>query len=135
MGLVVLFLAATSLASVAYVVLERPEHLVLFLWSDFVVKVLSVVGCIGIMSLLVNHPGRLSRGLDWLSPYAYSLFLTHAFTFSFFTRAYLYFFSNPEFFGLQAGLYILSMLLTAVAVAVVLKTAWAWFLVRISASV
>lgn len=134
-GLVLLFLVTTSLVSAAYVVLEKPEHTVFFLWSDFIVKVFSVAGCVGIMSLLANHRGRISRGLDRLSPYAYSLFLTHAFTFTFFTRAYLYFFQKPAFFGLAAGLYIVSMLVTAVMVSVILKVAWSWFEVRIRASV
>jgi hypothetical protein len=133
-GLVALFLAMTGLASAAYVLLAKPEHVGLFLWSDFIVKVCSVAGCVGIMSLLANHPGRLSRGLEWLSPYAYTLFLTHVFTFTFFTRAYIYFFAKPEFFDLETSLFITSMLLTAVAVSVVLKTGWSWLLVRVRAS-
>jgi len=124
LGLVLLFAGATSLASVGYVILAKPDHLELYLWTDFLVKVCSVVGCIGIMSLLVSHPGWISHLLAWLSPFAYTLFLTHVFTFTFFTRAYLYFFPVPEFFSLVGGLYIIAMLLTAVVVAIVLKTAW-----------
>jgi len=124
LALVMLFLAATSLASVAYVVLAKPDHLTLFLWTDFVVKVCSVAGCIGIMNLLASHPGWLSRGLERLSPFAYTLFLTHVFSFTFFTRIYLHFFPVPGFFGLDGSLYIISMLLTAIIVSVVLKTAW-----------
>jgi len=124
LGLVLLFLAAASLGSVAYVVLAKPEHLTFFLWSDFIVKVCSVLGCIAIMSLLVSHQGRLSRLLDRWSPSAYTLFLTHVFTFTFFTRAYLHFFSAPEFFRMDGSLYLVMMLLTAVAVSIALKTLW-----------
>lgn len=124
LALVLLFLAATSLASVAYVVLAKPDHLGFFLWTDFVVKVCSVAGCIGIMNLLASHPGWLSRGLERLSPFAYTLFLTHVFSFTFFTRIYLHFFPVPGFFSLDGSLYIISMLLTAIIVSVVLKTAW-----------
>jgi len=124
LGLVLLFLAAASLGSAAYVVLAKPEHLTFFLWSDFIVKVCSVLGCIAIMSLLVSHQGRLSRLLDRWSPSAYTLFLTHVFTFTFFTRAYLHFFSAPEFFRMDGSLYLVMMLLTAVAVSIALKTLW-----------
>jgi peptidoglycan/LPS O-acetylase OafA/YrhL len=130
LGLVLLFLGATSLASVAYVLLAKTEYEVLFLWTDFVVKVCSVAGCIGIMSLLASHPGWLSRGLERLSPYAYTLFLTHVFSFTFFTRAYLHFFPVPEFFSLAGYLYIITMLLTAVIVSIVLKSAWLKLVVK-----
>jgi len=133
LGLVLLFLAATSLASVAYVVLAKPDYEVLFLWTDFVVKVCSVAGCIGIMSLLAGYPGRLSRGLERMSPYAYTLFLTHVFTFTFFTRAYLHFFPVPEFFSVAGYLYVFTMLLTAVIVSMVLKSAWTRLVVKVRA--
>lgn len=133
LGLVLLFLAATSLASVAYVVLAKPDHEVLFLWTDFVVKVCSVAGCIGIMSLLAGYPGRLSRELARMSPYAYTLFLTHVFSFTFFTRAYLHFFPAPEFFSVAGYLYIFTMLLTAVIVSIVLKSAWTRLVVKVRA--
>ncbi len=133
LGLVLLFLAATSLASVAYVVLAKPDHEVLFLWTDFVVKVCSVAGCIGIMSLLAGYPGRLSRELERMSPYAYTLFLTHVFSFTFFTRAYLHFFPAPEFFSVAGYLYIFTMLLTAVIVSIVLKSAWTGLVVKVRA--
>jgi hypothetical protein len=124
LGLILLFLAATSLASVAYVVLAKPEHLSFFLWSDFIVKVCSVLGCIAIMSLLAAHQGRLSGVLERLSPFAYTLFLTHLFSFTFFQGGYLRFFPTPDFFGFSGVLFITLMLLTAVVVSIVLKTVW-----------
>ncbi len=124
LGLILLFLAATSLASVAYVVLAKPEHLSFFLWSDFIVKVCSVLGCIAIMSLLAAHQGRLSGILERLSPFAYTLFLTHLFSFTFFQGFYLRFFTTPDFFGFSGVLFITLMLLTAVIVSIVLKTVW-----------
>jgi len=123
-GLLVLFLSVAGLASVAYVVLAMPEHPDFFLWTDFVVKVSGVAGCIGIMSLLTSRQGWLSRGLSRLSPFAYTLFLTHVFSFTFFTRAYLHFFPVPEFFRFSGCMYIILMLLTAITVSIVLKTAW-----------
>jgi hypothetical protein len=123
-GLVLLFLAATSLGSVAYVVLAKPEHLTFFLWSDFIVKVCSVLGCIAIMSLLTAYPGRLSAVLERLSPFAYTLFLTHLFTFTFFEAFYLRYFPAPDFFRFSGSLYITMALLTAVVVSIVLKTVW-----------
>jgi succinoglycan biosynthesis protein ExoH len=134
LALVGLFLGATGLASAGYVVLARPEHLVLFLWTDFVVKVCSVTGCVGIMSLLVTHPGRISRTLDWLSPYSYTLFLTHVFTFTFFTRGYLELFPMPRFFEVSGILYIAGMMLAAIAVSVVLKKAWSGIRTKAGAS-
>jgi hypothetical protein len=123
-GLVLLFLAATSLGSVAYVVLAKPEHLTFFLWSDFIVKVCSVLGCIAIMSLLTAYPGRLSAVLERLSPFAYTLFLTHLFSFTFFEEFYLRYFPAPDFFRFSGALYIIMALLTAVVVSIVLKTVW-----------
>jgi len=133
LALAVLFLAAGGLASVVYVVLPRPDHVELFLWSDFIVKVCSVAGCVGIMSLLAVHPGWVSRVLAWLSPFAYTLFLTHVFTFTFFTRAYLRFFPMPEFFSIGGWIYILTMLLTAVAVSIVLKMVWSRLIATVRA--
>jgi len=124
LGLVFLFLVVTGLASAMYVVLAKPEHLELFLWTDFLVKVCSVIGCIGIMSLLVNNPGGVSRFFSWLSPFAYTLFLTHLFTFTFFNRAYLHFLGAPEFHGFEGFLYLGLILATAVGVAIALKTGW-----------
>jgi succinoglycan biosynthesis protein ExoH len=135
LGLVLLFLAAASLGSAAYVVLAKPEHLTLFLWSDFIVKVCSVLGCIAIMSLLVSHPGRLSRLLDRWSPYAYALFLTHVFTFTFFTRAYLHYFPAPDFFRLSGSLYLVMMVLTAVFVSIALQSAWSGVSTKVRALV
>ena len=62
--------------------------------------------------------------LNWLSPYAYTLFLTHVFTFTFFTRGYLELFPMPRFFGVSGILYIAGMMLTAIAVSIFLKKAW-----------
>lgn len=123
-GLVVIFLSTAGLASVVYILLAKPEHLVLFLWMDFFVKLCSVLGCVAIMSLLANHPGRISRLLDRLSPFAYTLFLTHLFMFTFFTKAWLRFLGEPAFFGLSGTIYLMMMLLVAVVAAIVLKTAW-----------
>jgi len=123
-GLVALFLSTAGPASVVYVLLAKPEYRVLFLWMDFLVKLCSVLGCVAIMSLLANHPGRISRLLDRLSPFAYTLFLTHLFTFTFFTKAWLRFMGEPVFFGLSGTIYIMMMLVVAVAAAIVLKTTW-----------
>jgi len=135
LGLVLLFLAAASLGSAAYVVLAKPEHLTFFLWSDFIVKVCSVLGCIAIMSLLVSHQGRLSRLLDRWSPFAYTLFLTHVFAFTFFTKAYLHYFSAPDFFRLSGILYIVLMLVTAVTASIALKMLWSWSVTKVRALV
>ena len=135
LGLVLLFLAAASLGSAAYVVLAKPEHLTFFLWSDFIVKVCSVLGCIAIMSLLVSHQGRLSRLLDRWSPFAYTLFLTHVFAFTFFTRAYLHYFSVPDFFRLSGILYLVLMLVTAVTASIALKMLWSWSVTKVRALV
>ena len=85
------------------------------------------------MSLLAVHPGWVSRVLAWLSPFAYTLFLTHVFTFTFFTRAYLRFFPMPEFFSIGGWIYILTMLLTAVAVSIVLKMVWSRLIATVRA--
>jgi peptidoglycan/LPS O-acetylase OafA/YrhL len=135
LGLAGVFVLATSLASVVYVLLAKPEHRVLFLWMDFFVKVCSVLGCVAIMSLLANHPGRMSRMLDWLSPYAYSLFLTHLFVFTFFSKGWLRFLGEPVFFGFSGATYIVIMLITAMVMAIVLKTAWSGLLTLVRARV
>lgn len=123
-GLAVLFPLTSGLASAMYVVLARPEHLTLFLWTDFFVKLCSVLGCIAIMSLLVLNAGKLTRALTWLSPFSYTLFLTHLFSFTFFNKAYLDLFSAPEFFRLSGVLYLVSILATAILVSIVLKAVW-----------
>jgi peptidoglycan/LPS O-acetylase OafA/YrhL len=132
-GLVTLFLSAAGLASVVYVLLAKPEYRELFLWMDFLVKICSVLGCIAIMSLLVNHQGRASRLLDWLSPFAYTLFLTHLFVFTFFSKAWLRVLGDPVFFGFSGLLYIVMMLLAAVVAAILLKTAWSGLITRVRA--
>ena len=123
-GLALLFPMVSALASVMYVLLAKPEHLTLFLWTDFFVKVFSVLGCVAIMSLLVRYSGRLFRVLDWLSPFSYTLFLTHLFTFTFFNRIYMGLFSAPEFFKPSGVLYLIAMLAIAIGVSVALKTTW-----------
>jgi len=123
-GLAVMFPIISGLASAMYVVLARPEHLTLFLWTDFFVKLCSVLGCIAIMSLLVRNSSRFTRMLDWLSPFSYTLFLTHLFSFTFFNQAYMDLFSAPEFFTLSGIVYLVSMLTTAIVVSIVLKTVW-----------
>jgi len=114
----------SGLASAMYVILAKPDHLSLFLWTDFVVKLFSVLGCIAIMSLLVRSAGRLTRMFSWLSPFSYTLFLTHLFSFTFFKQAYLDVFPVPEFFKLSGILYLVAMLATAILVSIVLKSAW-----------
>lgn len=130
-GLVTLFLLSSGVAAMVYVVLAKPEHRALFLWLDFLVKLCSVLGCIAIMSLMVTHPGRLSRLLDWLSPFAYTLFLTHLFIFTFFSRAWTGLFGEPVFFGISGLLYITLMLVSAVVAAIVLKSAWTAIVARV----
>lgn len=123
-GLALMFPVTSALASAMYVVLAKPEHLTLFLWTDFFVKLCSVLGCIAIMSLLVRNFGRFTRMLDWLSPFSYTLFLTHLFSFTFFNQAYMNWFSAPEFFNSSGIVYLVSMLATAIVVSIVLKSAW-----------
>ncbi len=124
LGLVCLFLMICGVASVAYVVYAQPEHTTLFLWMDFTVKAFSVLGCIALMSLLSKKESGISRLLTRLSPYAYTLFLTHVFSFTFFDRLYLHLFPRPEFFGLSGSLYIPSILVTAVLAAILLRMIW-----------
>lgn len=132
LALVGLFLGACGLASVAYVLLAKADHLALFLWTDFIVKVCSVAGCVAIMSLLALNRGWLAGFLERMSPYSYTLFLTHLFVFTFFHRIYLRFFPSPDFFHLSGILYIVLMLLSAVVVAVLLKNLWSrvWAAIR-----
>lgn len=134
-ALVLLFLAVSSLAASLYLVLAKPEHLALFLWADFIVKVCGVLGCIAIMSLLATFPGWLSRLLDWLSPFAYTLFLTHVFTFTFFLQLYLKVLSPPEIFGFSGILYLLMTVSTAILVSIALKTLWSALSARVSSRV
>lgn len=123
-GLVLLFLLTSGAAAVVYVLLAKPEHLDLFLWLDFIVKLCSVLGCVAIMSLLATHRGRIYRLLNWLSPYAYTLFLTHLFSFTFFARAWGILFGPPVFFGASGILYIALIILASVLAAIVLKNGW-----------
>ena len=123
-GLALMFPVTSGLASAMYLVLAKPEHLTLFLWTDFFVKLCSVLGCIAIMSLLVRNAGRFTRMLDWLSPYSYTLFLTHLFSFTFFNQLYMALLPAPEFFKLSGVVYLVAMLTTAIVVSIVLKAVW-----------
>ncbi|MDH3926295.1 MAG: hypothetical protein OET41_17000, partial [Xanthomonadales bacterium] len=75
--------------------------------------------------------GRIARLLEWLSPYAYSLFLTHLFVFTFFTRAWRNQLGEPDFFAASGVAYITVMLFTAVTAAIGLKAAWGWIVSRV----
>jgi peptidoglycan/LPS O-acetylase OafA/YrhL len=59
-----------------------------------------------------------------MSPFAYTLFLTHLFSFTFFEEIYLRYFPTPDFFRLSGVLYLAMVLLMAVVVSIVLKTVW-----------
>lgn len=120
----VLFPIAGAAASVLYVIYARQDQTTLFLWADFLVKVSSVVGCISLMNLLSKGPNPVSRFLNWLSPYSYSMFLTHAITFNFYHRAFIDWFGWPEFFRVSGMLYIVFLMIFAVAVAVLCRMAW-----------
>jgi hypothetical protein len=112
--------------------LPGPDHNTLFLWLDFTVKVVSVFGSVALMSLLHARQGAFSRLLRYLSPYAYSLFLTHAFSFHFYHRLFLRFFGGPEFFGWSGILYIVGIFAVATVLAVVMRIAWEWLFSRVS---
>jgi succinoglycan biosynthesis protein ExoH len=133
--LVALFLLAGGVASIFYVQLAKPDYRELFLWLDFLVKVCSVWGCVAIMSLLVLRPGWISRLFDRLSPFAYTLFLTHLFVFTFFNKVWLTLIGEPTFFGISGTIYIASMLLAAVVVAITLKIAWSALLNQVRGGV
>ena len=133
--LVALFLLAGGVASIFYAQLAKPDYRELFLWLDFLVKVCSVWGCVAIMSLLVLRPGWISRLFDRLSPFAYTLFLTHLFVFTFFNKAWLTLVGEPTFFGISGIIYIASMLLAATVVAITLKTAWSAMLNQVRGGV
>jgi len=127
--LLFLFFTICSLASVIYVTYAKPEHLTLFLWLDFTVKVFSVLGCISIMSLLSGSllsgkHSKLSRLLVYLSPFSYTLFLTHVITFTFFNRLYFHYFTAPEFFRTSGSLYVIFILLSAIWVSILLNLLW-----------
>jgi hypothetical protein len=124
MALVALFLAAATAASAVYVLYSKDEHLTLFLWLDFAVKLLSVVGCISLMSLLQSGGGAVAGALRQLSPYSYAMFLTHAITFQLFHSAWVAAWGSPEFFGLSGVAYLLMIFAVATAAAVVLRMAW-----------
>lgn len=118
------FAAVACAASVVYVLLPNAQHTSLFLWLDFTVKVVSVLGSIGLMSLLNARPCWLTRLLRGLSPYAYSMFLTHAFSFHYTHRLFLQFFGEPEFFGWSGCFYIVGIFVTATLLAIGLRIAW-----------
>lgn len=107
-----------------YVVHAKQEQTVVFLWLDFTVKVVSVLGCISIMTILVERPGSIGRFLTWLSPYSYSMFLVHAIIFDFYHRLYIKWFGWPEFFGTTGIAYLVVLFIVAVFLAVLMKMAW-----------
>lgn len=123
-ALIGLFGVVAAAASTVYVLYPKAEHLTLFLWLDFTVKVFSVVGCISLMSLLQGGGGAIADALRRLSPYSYSMFLTHAISFELFHRAWLAVFGRPEFFALSGVLYLLMIFAVATAAAVALRIAW-----------
>ena len=122
--LLFLFFAICSLASIIYVTYAKPEHLTLFLWLDFTVKVFSVLACISIMSLLSGQHSKLSGLLVYLSPFSYTLFLTHVFTFTFFNRMYFHYLGEPEFFKLSGSLFVIFILVSAILASIVLNLLW-----------
>jgi len=122
--LLFLFFTISGLASVFYVTYAKPEHLTLFLWLDFVVKVFSVLACIAIMSLLSRKNDKLSSLFAYLSPFSYTLFLTHVFTFTFFNRMFFRYFGEPEFFKLSGSLFVIFILLSAICVSILLNLLW-----------
>lgn len=132
-ALVALLPVIWAAASAVYVVFAREDHLLLFQGMDFTVKVASVFGCVALMSLLSESNGLLARGLTWLSPYSYTLFLTHLFFFTAVHRWFVGAFGRPDFFGLSGTLYIVFGFLAAVGGAVVLRTVWVRWIRRVPA--
>lgn len=128
------FAAVCCAVGAIYVLLPKPDYNSLFLWLDFTVKVVSVFGSVALISLLYARQGAFSRLLRYLSPYAYSLFLTHAFSFHFFHRAFLQFFGKPEFFAWSGSLYIVGIFVTATVLAVGLRKAWGGLTTQVSSS-
>jgi succinoglycan biosynthesis protein ExoH len=123
-ALIALFLVGAAAASSVYVIYPKAEYLTVFLWLDFAVKLVSVVSCISLMSLLQSGGGAIAAALRRLSPYSYSMFLTHAISFQLFHRAWLALFDRPEFFALSGVLYLLMIFAVATAAAVALRLAW-----------
>ena len=126
--LIALFLLVAFLASYLYVVYAKPDHETLFLWLDFTVKSMSVLACIALMNLLNNSEGWVARLLRRLSPYAFSMFLTHAITFQWFHETWLYFLGQPEFFAASGITYIVLILAVATLVAVLARTGWGFLM-------
>jgi peptidoglycan/LPS O-acetylase OafA/YrhL len=122
--LAAMFLAVSIASTTVYVMLPMREHPELYLWLDFLVKLSSVIGCIGLMSLLNDSEGLLSRGLKWLSPCSYSMFLTHAITFWFFHKAWYAVFGPPTFLGPSGFAYLLLIFVFGVSAAVLLRQGW-----------
>jgi len=133
-ALIAAFALTCGVASLVYVVLPQPDHAVLFLWLDFTVKVVSVVGCIALMSTLQGSGGLAARALRRLSPYSYTLFLTHAFTFTWFHQAFVKAFGWPQFFAPSGAVYVGGIFLCATLVAVGLRMAWMRLATAVSSS-
>lgn len=131
-ALMAVFVLVASIASAVYVRYPKPDFLTLFLWLDFTVKLVSVVACIALMSALRSGGGVIAAALSQLSPYAYSMFLTHAISFQLFHRAWLTLFGRPEFFGLSGALYLLMIFVVATVAAVGLRIAWGRLVNRVS---
>lgn len=124
MALTLLVPLACGVAAAVYVTHSRPDNQTLFLWLDFAVKVLSVIGCIGLMGLLGPSQNVLARSLKRLSPYSFSMFLTHAISIHFFNRAWLQLFGRPDFWGWSGIAYMVLVFVAATAAAVALRIAW-----------
>jgi succinoglycan biosynthesis protein ExoH len=134
-GLVVLLLLVGVAVSCVYVVWSSIQHEMLFLWLDFIVKTVSVIGCIALMSFLSGRDFRVSRWLTRLSPYAYSMFLTHAISFTLFRQAWLQWLGRPDFFGPSGIAYLVSVFVVATGVAVGLRLAWGKLVSQVRARV
>ncbi len=122
--LITAYAVAASIAGVVYVLYAQPENRTLFLWLDFAVKCFSVLGSVAVMSLLSARSSWLSTFFEGLSPYAYSMFLTHLFSFFFFRKAWPAIFDKPEFFKLSGSLFIVLSIALATVLAVVLHKSW-----------
>ncbi|MBT8064885.1 MAG: acyltransferase [Gammaproteobacteria bacterium] len=132
-ALVVLFLVVCAAVSALYVVWEKTQHVTLFLSLDFTVKTVSVVGCIALMSRLSRSENPATGALKRLSPFAYSMFLTHAISYTLFHQAWMTWLDPPVFFGASGVSYILAIFAVGIGAAVGLRLAWGAAISRVSA--